>query len=83
MIDHGSRLDRCRRADVTNLLQRAFTLIHLSAVRGDTGTAAHHFRDAMHVATAIRYGRNGLVTVDNAVLRATNTQSPHTVRSGP
>ena len=55
--------------DETRIAQ-VLALIHPNAARGDTRTAAHNLRDAMHVATAIRYGWNGFVTVDNAVLGA-------------
>jgi hypothetical protein len=37
---------------------------------GQNQTDRHNLRDAMHVATAIRYGWDGFVTTDHAVLAA-------------
>jgi len=44
-------------------------IVHPRALRRDT-PGDNDLRDAMHIATAIRYGSEGLVTTDSDVLRA-------------
>lgn len=48
-------------------LERVFRILHPGGDRQKPGS--HDLRDAMHVATAIRYGADGFITLDKGILR--------------
>lgn len=53
--------------DDSHRLDRVLAIVHPAAVR--SGARRQHLRDAMHIATAIRYAMNGFVTRDKHLTR--------------
>jgi len=73
MVLDNSRLDHSVAAseDDARRLDEVFELMFPNGDRhGTSRTSKHNLRDAMHVATAIRYGYDGFVTTDDGPLLA-------------